>query len=152
MGARALRSLAFTCAAIDGVNCWPINLASSSGNRRATGEHAPTQIAALAIAPTASVSIHAATITMEISKYLRAPNFKNVDRAFSLRLGTMIAVTNSFGYRNVFRLPRMNSARGTCRVHCAERSSTFASSAISAGTPSAAGEALQIFPAMVPAF
>src|SRR5437879_5856695 len=46
----------------------------------------------------------------------------------------------------------MNSPSGSVCVPLTLSSSTLASSASSAGTPSAAGEALQRLPAMVPAF
>ena len=68
------------------------------------------------------------------------------------RFGTRIAVTISSDRSAVLRLPKMKSASGRCRAASAERNSTSASSIISGGTPSAAGEALQRLPAIVPTF
>ena len=61
------------------------------------------------------------------------------------------ASTSSPGASAVRRLPRTKSSSGSAPPP-AERSSTSASRSSSAGTPSAAGEALQRLPATVPAF
>ena len=54
--------------------------------------------------------------------------------------------------RSVCRTPVMKLPSGKTRFPACEMISTSASSARSGGTPSAAGEALQMFPATVPRF
>src|SRR5712671_1392388 len=56
------------------------------------------------------------------------------------------------GCRKVWRLPTIKSAKGIRRLPACETSSTSASSASNGGTLSAAGDALQRFPATVPRF
>lgn len=70
----------------------------------------------------------------------------------SARAGMKISVSSSLGWRWVRRGPRMKSSSGMLRSPAALASLTRAPRAISAGTPSAAGEALHRFPPTVPRF
>ena len=91
-------------------------------------------------------------MTMEITRYLRAPSLTKVLAAFAAGLGIARPVTSSCGRHWVSRFPVMKSASGRLRLSSALASSTEAPSASRFGTPSAAGEALQRLPTMVPAF
>ncbi len=66
--------------------------------------------------------------------------------------GTRTADSNSPALKSVCRTPVRNRSNGSTRTPFRETNSTDASSVNSGGTPSAAGEALQRFPAIVPAF
>ena len=63
-----------------------------------------------------------------------------------------IALTNSSAPKMVLRLPVMNLPNGMSRVAPRRCTRTLASRASSAGTPSAAGDALQTLPTSVPRF
>ena len=56
------------------------------------------------------------TITIEITRYFRAPSFRKVERAGRAGRGSSTAVTSSSGLRAVRRLPRTNSPSGSVRV------------------------------------
>ena len=102
--------------------------------------------------PCASVAIRAAAMAMEITIYRRAPSFTKLEMPWLVDLGTRISVTISPGASAVFRLPRTNASTASCREPAWLVTTTFASSAISGGTPSAAGEALHRLPATVARF
>ena len=64
----------------------------------ATAEHAPTAMRAAAMTPAASVSMTPATMTMEMTRYLRAPSLRKWLRAAAaFGFGTRMAVTISSG-------------------------------------------------------
>jgi len=130
----------------------PIKSLSNRIKRRAVAEQDPTETWASATQPLASFWRTAATIEIEITRYRRAPNFKNAEAALSTRRGTRMPVRISSATRNVFRFPVRNRPRGICLFPAVETNSTSASSANSGGTPSAAGDALHRFPATVPRF
>ena len=130
----------------------PTRSCSNETNRCAFAEHDPTATRASLTRPAASSCKTAATMEIEITRYRRAPSFRNADAAFSSLLGTHTAARISSVRRNVFRFPTTNSASGSRRLPAADASSTSASRASSGGTPSAAGEALHKFPATVPRF
>ena len=89
---------------------------------------------------------------MEITRYFRDPNLKKAEYPFVASPGTKIRVTSSSFFSAIFRLSNINSASGTRRVPVADNASTEPFSTKSGGTPSAAGEALQILPAIVARF
>ena len=120
--------------------------------RRATGEHAPTASRASAIRPSRSRTSTPAAITIEMTSEVRAPTFSNALRASPSGIGTCSPVMSSSGARSVWRLPLTNSLTATRRRPRTEASSTRASSVISVGRPSAAGEAFATLPTIVPRF
>ena len=122
------------------------------GSRCETSEHAPTTILAEAMRPSGPIPATTATIAIEMTRYARAPSFWNVARDAPAVSGTNMAVTSSSGRRTVRRLPTTNAPTGTSRRPPTDTSSTRASSAIRFGSPSAAGEALQTLPQIVPRF
>ena len=140
---------ASTCAAVH-----PRSAASSIGTLWATAEHAPTATRASVILPSATAT-KAATIVIEITRYLRAPILiKQPTPSPNCvgKAGTVIAVTIPPGCNAVWRTPSTKLVRGTDRTPDSDAISTAASSVSKGGTPSAAGEALHRLPANVATF
>ena len=81
----------------------PSNAASNSVRRCGTAEQEPMARRAAAILPSASVSMTPATMTIEITRYLRAPSLRKWLRAALRGFGTRIAVTISSGRHCVWR-------------------------------------------------
>ena len=91
-------------------------------------------------------------MAIEITRYRRAPNFRNCDCPANPWAGSTRAVTISPDNSAVWRTPVIKSCSGIFRTPAVLAISTSASKAIRHGTPSAAGDALQILPTTVAAF
>ena len=93
-----------------------------------------------------------AIIAIEITKYLRAPNFKKEEFPNSASLGISIADNISSFCNSVFLDPFIKSSNFKTRLPLTDNNSIDASRDNRQGTPSAAGEALHKFPPIVPKF
>src|SRR5258708_6989612 len=88
MGESRARCSAFTICRRPGRADCPTRARSSSASRSAAAEQEPTQTSASRILPEESTTRLAATITIEMTKYLRPPSFRNVENAYEYRRGT----------------------------------------------------------------
>jgi hypothetical protein len=75
--------------------------------RWATAEQQPTAMRASRTMPSTTSSA-AATMTIEITRYRRAPSLRNAERMVSAGAGITIAVTISSSASKVRRGPTMN--------------------------------------------
>ena len=87
---------------------------SAASRRWATGEQAPTAILACRIRPSTTSSA-TATMTMEMTRYLRAPSFRKVERIVGGAAGQKTATSISSGARAVRRDPCRNCSSGSRR-------------------------------------
>ena len=89
-----------------------ISFCSAVSSRRATGEQAPTAILACRIRPSTTSSA-TATMTMEMTRYLRAPSFRKVERRVAGGAGQSTAASISSRARAVRRDPSKNFSSGS---------------------------------------
>ena len=102
--------------------------------------------------PSPSRLSSAASIVIEMTRYRRAPSLRKTDGTSCRPSGTITLDKISSERRRVLRLPTMKSLSSRRRTPEQEVNSTSASRIRRGGTLSAAGEALQRFPAIVPRF
>ena len=98
-----------------------------------------------------SISRDTATFTMERDMAWRRPNLRNTPFPFG-QPESITSVKSSSGLITVFPGPVKKSLRAIARVPFSLLSTASASSAKSAQARSAAGEALTMFPPIVPRF